>query len=109
MIADTTPPAGDDITYGYGTSDDFYVSAGNDVLHGLDGDDTYRFGGGAGNDIIDGQFALSRYRRPALAGSAWSADDDIVQFLPGISKATSSSRAPGAPDLLSPSSRPAKR
>jgi len=44
--------SGDDATYGFGTSDIFRASAGNDLLSGLDGGDIYHFGIGSGNDTI---------------------------------------------------------
>ena len=46
------PGAGDDYVYGYKTDDVLDGGAGNDRLAGGLGSDTYRFGGGYGNDTI---------------------------------------------------------
>ncbi|MDX2288903.1 MAG: calcium-binding protein [Hyphomicrobiaceae bacterium] len=92
---------GDDITYGFGTSDQFTASAGTDTLIGFDGGDTYRFGIGSGQDTIHDQ---SRYPEEfAFSGFinySWG-QDDIVEFGAGVTAANVQfSRTGAAPDLL---------
>ncbi len=52
IISKTTTAAAD-TTLGYDSDDSFTISAGNDTLRGFYGNDTYAFGRGAGQDIID--------------------------------------------------------
>ncbi|MEC9067300.1 MAG: calcium-binding protein [Pseudomonadota bacterium] len=48
----TIGTSGDDEVVGFHTHDYLDGGAGNDILRGLDGSDTYFFGRGSGNDII---------------------------------------------------------
>lgn len=95
----TYTTSGNDITYGFGTADDFFASAGNDLLVGFDGGDIYRFGKGAGQDTIHDQ---SRYPEGFffnLLGVDWSTGDS-VQFAAGLTAADITfGRLGAAPDL----------
>jgi len=97
----TYTTGGDDATYGFGTSDQFAASAGNDLLVGFDGGDTYRFGIGSGQDRIEDR---SRYPEDfafaSFIGYAWGYDD-VVEFGEGITLAdVEFSRTGETPDLL---------
>ena len=74
--------AGDDHIVGFMTGDTLDGGAGNDILEGADGADTYLFGRGYGQDVI----------REALANANLSEDDRLV-FGAGISLPTSTSSA----------------
>ncbi|MBL0375288.1 hypothetical protein JJB09_25055 [Rhizobium sp. KVB221] len=81
---------GDDVIYGFYSSDTLDGGAGNDKLDGGDGSDTYLFGYGSGNDII---------------GESWNnvlyPDDDKVVFGTGITQSdVAFSRIGNSNDLL---------
>ncbi|NKL67436.1 calcium-binding protein [Rhizobium leguminosarum] len=65
--------AGDDHIYGFWTSNTLDGGAGNDILEGGDGSDTYVFGYGYGHDEIRENYGIVTY-----------ADDDAVQFAAGV-------------------------
>ncbi|HEX8665517.1 MAG TPA: calcium-binding protein [Beijerinckiaceae bacterium] len=91
--------AGDDLTYGFGTSDELYASAGNDTLVGLDGGDTYHFGLGSGHDTIHDQQQFPETFISGLLGYSWAADDTLV-FGKGIRPSdVTFKRSGAAPDL----------
>ena len=74
--------SGDDITYGFGTSDQFYASPGNDTLIGFDGGDTYRFGRGSGQDVI-------------YDYEAWTTQVNVIQLGAGIAPSDVTARRGG--------------
>ncbi len=75
---------GNDITYGFGTPDDFAASAGNDWLSGGDGGDTYRFGRGSDFDTIyDQQKMVNLPFFNGVIGASFD-DDDTLIFGDGI-------------------------
>ncbi len=82
MIAAETTGA-DDITRGFGDDDTFGASAGNDTLVGLDGNDTYSFGRGVGNDTIDEQ-AIYIDVDVGLGGLRLEMGADTVVFAPDV-------------------------
>ncbi|MBU2588384.1 MAG: hypothetical protein KJ872_09750 [Alphaproteobacteria bacterium] len=82
MIAAETTGA-DDITLGFGDDDTFGASAGNDTLVGLDGNDTYSFGRGVGNDTIDEQ-AIYIDVDVGLGGLRLEMGADTVVFAPDV-------------------------
>jgi len=91
---------GNDITYGFGTGDQFYASGGNDILVGYDGGDTYRFDVGSGNDTIHDQQRYPETFISGLIGYGWGADD-VLEFGSGINPGdVTFSRLGAAPDLL---------
>jgi Ca2+-binding RTX toxin-like protein len=100
QVITTYTTSGDDVTYGFGTPDQFYSSAGDDLLIGLDGGDTYRFGRGSGHDTIHDQ---QRYPQTFISGLVnynWGAND-IVLFGDDILPSDVTFTRPGAaPDLL---------
>ncbi|MGO7136332.1 calcium-binding protein, partial [Rhizobium leguminosarum] len=65
--------AGDDHIYGFWTSNTLDGGAGNDVLEGGDGSDTYLFGYGYGHDEIRETYGIVTY-----------SDDDAVRFASGV-------------------------
>jgi Ca2+-binding RTX toxin-like protein len=99
LIAGSTTAAAD-VTLGFGDDDLFEASAGNDLLIGLDGADIYRWGMGAGNDIIDER---SRFIDIVVdvGGISSSVEPDMVEFGAGIVRSSVKfSRPSAAPDLL---------
>jgi len=98
IAAETT--SGDDVTRGFGDDDTFAASAGNDTLVGLDGNDTYFFGRGVGNDAIDEQ-ALYIDVNVGLGGLSLEMGADTVIFAAGIDpEDVIFSRQNEAPDLV---------
>lgn len=98
IAADTT--AGADQTRGFGDDDVFDASAGNDTLIGMDGQDTYNWDAGSGNDTIDEQAAYIDID-VGLGGLSLTAKADTVQFGPGVNPSTIVfSRPTAAPDLV---------
>ncbi len=96
---ETYTTSGNDITYGFGTSDKFYASAGNDTLVGFDGGDTYYANRGTGNDTIWDQSRYPDSFIGTLLGYGWAKDDKVV-FASGITQAdVSFTRLGAAPDL----------
>ena len=92
--------SGDDITYGFGTSDVFNSSSGDDQLVGFDGGDTYQFGIGSGNDVIHDQSQYPETFVAGLIGQSWGAND-VVEFGEGVRLAdVTFSRLSGTTDLL---------
>lgn len=68
--------AGDDVIYGFETLDDtFNGGLGNDTLVGYGGNNTYQFGLGGGQDIVD-----NRFDNNTVVGQ----DNDVLQFETGI-------------------------
>ena len=99
LIDDSTTD-GADSTRGFGDDDDLQASAGNDLLVGMDGADTYNWGAGAGNDTIDEQ---ARYIDidVGLGGLSLTVKADTVQFSGDVDPADLVfSRPTAAPDLL---------
>jgi Ca2+-binding RTX toxin-like protein len=82
LIADAST-SGNDTALGFGDDDWFGASAGNDLLIGLDGQDVYEWGIGAGNDVIDER---SRYIdiHVGLGGLSLTLKADTVLFGAGI-------------------------
>jgi Ca2+-binding RTX toxin-like protein len=98
LIAQTTT-SGADVTRGFGDDDTFQASAGNDVLIGMDGADTYNWGKGSGNDTIDEQ-ALYIDVEVGLGGISLTTRADTVQFSSGVTLADLAfTRDSSAPDL----------
>lgn len=77
--------SGADTIYGFGTSDEFLESAGDDLLIGLDGGDLYRFGRESGNDRIEDGSQYPETFISGLVGYSWGADDEVI-FGPGITR-----------------------
>ena len=73
-VLQTDTTAGNDTTVGYDSDDTIAISAGNDLLKGGYGNDTYLFGRGAGQDTIDDN-DLYPYQ------TSWS---DTVKFAPDL-------------------------
>ncbi|MGA0599282.1 calcium-binding protein [Caulobacter sp. KR2-114] len=91
---------GNDTTYGFGTSDTFYSSNGDDWMSGLDGGDTYHFDLGTGHDTIQDNARYADTFVSGVLGYSWGADDSIV-FGDGISAAdVTFTRVVGTDDLL---------
>lgn len=89
-----------DTTYGFGTSDQFYASAGDDTLIGLDGGDTYAFGRGSGHDTIHDQRQYLDTFVSGILGHSWGADD-VVTFGFGVTADdVDFARISGTKDLL---------
>lgn len=89
-LIDQATTDGADTVYGFGTSDIFNASAGDDLFVGYDGGDAYMFGEGSGADTIHDQ---ARYL--TLLGT------DAVLFGPGISLGDLTvTRIEGSDDLL---------
>ena len=80
---------GDDHIYGFWTSNTLDGGAGNDILEGGDGSDTYVFGYGYGHDEIRETYGIVTY-----------ADDDAVQFAAGIDIDDVTFQRSGEYDLL---------
>ncbi|MEM0929729.1 MAG: calcium-binding protein, partial [Pseudomonadota bacterium] len=98
IAAETTD--GDDVTRGFGDDDVFGLSAGNDTFIGLDGNDTYMFGRGFGNDTID-ESALYIDVNVGLGGLSLEHGADTVVFAPDIElDDVTFSRDSSAPHLL---------
>ncbi|MDX2157687.1 MAG: calcium-binding protein [Hyphomicrobiaceae bacterium] len=96
----TYTTAGNDATYGFGTPDELFASAGNDTLSALDGGDIYHFDQGSGQDVIDDASEFVDTPFSAYLGYTYEADDTLV-FGEGIAVAdVSFSRLTSAPDLL---------
>ncbi|MEL6708798.1 MAG: calcium-binding protein, partial [Pseudomonadota bacterium] len=99
LIASETTD-GDDVTRGFGDDDTFGPSAGDDTLIGLDGNDTYLFGRGFGNDTIDEQ-AIYIDVNVGLGGLSLEHGADTVRFAPDIElDDVTFSRESAAPHLL---------
>jgi Ca2+-binding RTX toxin-like protein len=100
-VLQTYITSGDDSTYGYGTADEFFSSAGNDFLSGLDGGDRYHFGIGSGHDVIeDNQAFVDLPIFSGILGTTFSESDTLV-FGAGITQADVTFKRMGAaPDLL---------
>ncbi|WP_033073857.1 calcium-binding protein [Sphingopyxis sp. MWB1] len=98
LLIERATTAGDDVVRGFGNYDHFQISAGNDLLIGMDGGDVYEFGVGAGNDTIDEQ---SRFIDVTvdLGGLANSAENDIVRFKVLTLADVSFRRVSATPDL----------
>jgi Ca2+-binding RTX toxin-like protein len=91
---------GNDASYGFGTGDQFYASAGDDLLVGYDGGDTYRFGYASGHDTIYDQQRYPETFISGLIGYGWG-DDDVLEFASGITPGNVTFQRTGAaPDLL---------
>jgi Ca2+-binding RTX toxin-like protein len=98
LIAQATT-ADDDETLGFGDDDTFGSSAGNDLLIGMDGVDTYHWGAGSGDDVIDEQ---ARYIdvNVGLGGLSLTLGADTIVFGAGIALTNLVfSRLSVAPDL----------
>ncbi|MDB5579874.1 MAG: hypothetical protein JWR80_5050 [Bradyrhizobium sp.] len=78
---------GNDVTRGFGDDDVFNVSAGNDLLIGMDGADTYDWGTGAGNDTISEQAQYIDVN-VGLGGISLTVRADVVQFDASIDPST---------------------
>ena len=99
LIASATTD-GADSTRGFGDDDIFDASAGNDTLIGMDGQDTYNWDAGSGNDTIDEQAAYIDIE-VGLGGLSLTARADTVQFGPDIDPETLIfARPTAAPDLV---------
>jgi Ca2+-binding RTX toxin-like protein len=83
MLIGQATTAGNDTALGFGDDDWFGASAGNDLLIGLDGQDVYEWGIGAGDDVIDER---SRYIdiHVGLGGLSLTLKADTVLFGAGI-------------------------
>ena len=91
--------SGADVTRGFGDGDTFQASAGDDLLIGMDGADTYNWGKGSGNDTIDEQ-ALFIDVEVGLGGISLTTRADTVQFSSGVTLADLAfTRDSSAPDL----------
>ncbi len=100
IVIGTYTTENDDVTYGFGTSDELYASAGNDTLIGLDGGDTYRFELGSGHDTVHDQQLYPETFISGLIGYSWGADD-VLAFGAGILPGdVTFSRPSEEPDLL---------
>ncbi|UZE48465.1 hypothetical protein ONR75_27305 [Rhodopseudomonas sp. P2A-2r] len=89
-----------DTSYGYGTGDQFYASAGDDLLVGYDGGDTYRFGYASGHDTIYDQQRYPETFISGLIGYGWG-EDDVLEFASGVTPSNVTFQRTGAtPDLL---------
>ena len=77
--------SGDDLSYGFGTTDVFLSTEGNDFLSGLDGGDTYHFDLGSGQDTIHDDSRLIDTIVTDIFSTDWYADDKLV-FGEGISR-----------------------
>ncbi len=82
VLANNTT-SGDDETYGYGTPDELLASAGDDLLTGFDGGDTYHWGLGMGNDTIRDASRFVDTPFSSHLGYTFS-DADTLRFGPGI-------------------------
>ncbi|WP_299328397.1 calcium-binding protein [Parasphingopyxis sp.] len=82
--AETTD--GNDVTTGFGDDDLFYASAGDDLMIGRDGADTYFWGSGFGNDSIDEQSSYIDVD-VGLGGLSLEHGADTVVFAPDIDPA----------------------
>ena len=100
LLIEQATSSGNDTTRGFGNDDYFLLSAGNDLLIGMDGADTYEFGIGSGNDIIDEQ---ARYIdvRVGLSGISWGEGNDVLRFKGAITQGgVSFSRNGASKDLI---------
>lgn len=94
LLADATT-AGDDVITGFSTADLIDGGAGNDTLRGLGGGDTYLFGPGSGQDVIQESIATVYEDLPdtLLFAAGVTAEDvsfvrdgaDLVVSLAGLS------------------------
>ncbi|TCM07353.1 calcium-binding protein [Sphingomonas sp. PP-CC-3G-468] len=90
---------GDDVILGFGDDDVIDGGVGNDTLVGFDGQDTYRWGSGDGNDIIE-ERALYIDVNVGLGGLSLTASADTVSFKDLDRDDLVFSRSTAAPDLL---------
>ncbi|MGB5777844.1 MAG: calcium-binding protein, partial [Allopontixanthobacter sediminis] len=98
LIASETTD-GNDVTRGFGDDDFFAPSLGDDKLIGLDGNDSYFFGRGYGNDTIDEQ-AYYIDVNVGLGGLSLEMGADTIVFAPDIDPAdVIFSRGSSAPNL----------
>ncbi len=100
LLISRATTAGNDTTLGFGDDDNFGASAGNDLLIGLDGQDLYQWGIGAGDDVIDEQ---ARYIdvNVGLGGLSLTLRADTVLFGAGIEIGNVGfSRSTAADDLV---------
>ncbi len=98
LIASVTTD-GDDVTRGFGDDDFFGPSLGNDTFIGHDGNDTYLFGRGFGDDTIDEQ-AIYIDVDVGLGGLSLEQGADTIVFAPDIHLAdVTFSRLSSAPHL----------
>ena len=73
MLLRQSQTAGDDTVTGYWGDDVIDGGAGNDILRGLGGGDTYLFGKGSGQDVIE-----------ESVDTVYEDDPDIISFLPNV-------------------------
>lgn len=87
LLISQSTTSGADETLGFGDDDTFGASAGDDVLIGMDGADTYAWGAGAGNDRIEER---ARYIDVdvGLGGISLTVRADTLQFDESIDPAT---------------------
>jgi len=91
--------SGDDTTTGFGTPDELFASAGNDLLVGLDGGDTYHFGLGSGQDTISDSARYVNTPFSAIVGGVDNGNDRLV-FGDGIAVSDVVFSRPGGTDDL---------
>ncbi len=100
-VIETYTTDGNDITYGFGTSDLFGASAGDDWLSGGDSGDVYEFGFGSGHDTIEDNQIFQEINFNILPGTEGLAGDDYLLFGDGITVAdVTFSVVDGTRDLL---------
>ncbi|MEO1159087.1 MAG: calcium-binding protein, partial [Pseudomonadota bacterium] len=100
-VIETYTTSGDDVTYGFGTSDLFEASAGNDWMSGGDSGDIYQFGFGSGHDTIEDNQRYQEIALNILPNSLPLGSDDYLAFGEGISVAdVTFSGVEGTRDLL---------
>lgn len=100
-VIETYTTSGDDITYGFGTTDIFDASAGNDWLSGGDSGDLYQFGFGSGHDTIEDNQLYQEIFLNVLPGGEALGGDDYLAFGQGITVAdVTFSVVDGTRDLL---------
>lgn len=98
LIAQSITEAAD-TTLGFGDDDDFAESGGNDLLVGYDGQDSYHWGKGSGNDTIDERAKFIDIN-VGLGGLTLGVAADTVHFTDGLTAAdVVFSRGSAAPDL----------
>jgi len=75
---------GDDTVFGTSVVDRFYQSAGDDIMIGGAGDDSYYFGPGSGRDLIVDQDAMPGNVDTIVLGSGIAAADLVVTRSTGM-------------------------